>query len=195
MTSIMKGDEAAFRAFYDATNGLLFAILLHILSRTQVAEEVLSELYEEVKRKAIWFNANSKQRLTCLMLISHRCAVERLCNERLGTSLQSRQARELIRGNCFINITEHRRRIRSILDTIPHLQRRMIELAFFSGMNNFEIARELEVPSEVVEDELRSGTLTLFCAFKTLRFSVDVPSKIPMATHTATGNQITLSNS
>jgi len=195
MTSIMKGDEAAFRTFYSATNGLLFAILLRILSRTQVAEEVLEELYEEVKRKAIWFNVNSKQRLTCLMLISHRCAVERLCNERLGTSSQGRKARESIRGNSFINITEHRRRIRSMLDAIPYLQRRMIELAFFSGMNNFEIANELGVPAEVVEDEIRSGMLSLFCAFKTLRFSVDVPSKIPMSVHTATGNQPTLSNS
>jgi hypothetical protein len=44
MGLIMKGDEAAFRLFHTATNGLLFAILLRILSHTQIAEEVLSEL-------------------------------------------------------------------------------------------------------------------------------------------------------
>ena len=50
---VTEGDEAAFRLFHGATNGLLFAILLHILSHTQTAEEVLSELYDEVKRKAL----------------------------------------------------------------------------------------------------------------------------------------------
>ena len=174
MTSIMKGDEAAFRIFYSATNGLLFAILLRILSRTQVAEEVLEELYKEVKRKAIWFNQNSKQRLTCLMLISHRCAVERLCDERLRTStLQSRNETESIRAVSSINISEHRRLIRSMLNAIPYLHRQMIELSFFSGMNNFEIANELGVAPEVVEDGIRSGTLSLFRAFMSLGFSVE----------------------
>jgi hypothetical protein len=46
----------------------------------------------------------------------------------------------------------------------------MIELAFFSGMNNFEIAKELGVPCEVVDDGIRSGTLRLFCDFKSLGF-------------------------
>jgi RNA polymerase sigma-70 factor (ECF subfamily) len=172
MTLIMKGDEAAFRNFYAATNGLLFAILLHILSRTQVAEEVLAELYEEVKRKAVWFNNNSKQRLTCLMLISHRCAVERLCDERCSTSaIQTRSSNlDAKRGDPSINVTEHRRLIRSSLNALPYLHRRMIELAFFSGMNKFEIAKELGVPVEVVEDGIESGTWSVFRAFKSLGF-------------------------
>ena len=171
MSSIMKGDEAAFRAFYNATNGLLYAILLHVLSHTQIAEEVLSEIYEELRRKAIWFNRHREQRLTLLLLIAHRRAVERLCHERPSQSVfQSRNKAESIRSESFINITEHRRLIRSMLNAIPHLQKRMIELAFFSGMNNFEIAKELGVPCEVVDDGIRSGTLRLFCAFKSLGF-------------------------
>jgi RNA polymerase sigma-70 factor (ECF subfamily) len=168
----MKGDEAAFRDFYMATNGLLFAILLHILSHTQTAEEVLSDLYEEVKRKAIWFAKHNEQRLTLLILIAHRRAVERLCHQPPRQSVfESSNSTESIRGNSFINITEHRRLIRAKLDEIPYLQRRMIELAFFSGMNNFEIAKELGLPCEVVDDGIRSGSLSFFSAFKSLGFS------------------------
>ena len=46
---IASGDEAAFSIFFEATNGLLFGLLLRILGHTQTAEEVLSELYEEVR--------------------------------------------------------------------------------------------------------------------------------------------------
>jgi len=171
MTLIMKGDETAFRKFYSATNGLLFAILLHILSRTQVAEEVLAELYEEVKRKAIWFNSNSKQRLTCLMLISHRCAVERLCDERFSNSaIQTQTNLDAKRCDPCINVTEHRRIIRSTLNALPYRHRRMIELAFFSGMNKFEIAKELGLTVEVVEEGIESGTCSVFRTFKSLGF-------------------------
>ena len=178
ISAMQNGDEAAFHAFYTATNGLLFAILLHVLSHTQIAEEVLSELYEEVKRKATWFNRHREQRLTLLLLIAHRRAVERLCRERPSQyGLPSHGQRKSIRGNAYINITEHRRIIRSMLEAIPNLQRRMIELAFFSGMNNFEIAKELHVPCELVEEGIRSGTLRFFCAFRSLGFSGEPPLK------------------
>ena len=48
---IARGDEASFRLFFEATNGLLFGLLLRILGHTQTAEEVLAELYEEVRRE------------------------------------------------------------------------------------------------------------------------------------------------
>lgn len=52
---VARGDEAAYRLFLEATNGLLFGLLLRILGHTQTAEEVLSELYEEVRRRAVQF--------------------------------------------------------------------------------------------------------------------------------------------
>ncbi|HZE72104.1 MAG TPA: hypothetical protein VE135_21555 [Pyrinomonadaceae bacterium] len=61
---IAKGDEAAFRLFFEATNGLLFGLLLRILGHTQTAEDVLSELYEEVRQKAARFGKQNERPLT-----------------------------------------------------------------------------------------------------------------------------------
>ena len=65
---IARGDEAAFRLFFEATNGLLFGLLLRILGHTQTAEEVLSELYEEVRRRAAQFGKQNERPLTWLIL-------------------------------------------------------------------------------------------------------------------------------
>ena len=138
---ITKGDEGAFNIFHSATNGLLFAILLHILGHTQTAEEVLSEIYDEIKPRAVWLSRKNEQPLIWLILIAHRRAVERLCRQ-----LNTKSALQGANGNTvvdFINITEQRRQIRAAIQSIPLLQRRMVELAFFSGMSYSEIAMEL----------------------------------------------------
>ena len=168
---IARGDEASFDLFFEATNGLLFGLLLRILGHTGTAEEVLSELYEEVRRRAAQFGKQNQRPLTWLILMAHRRAIERLCNH-LNTN------REKLRtsggkSTSSINITEQRRLVHAVLDTIPPLRHRMIEFAFFSGMTNLEIAKEVGQSPAVVEAELRHSMLQLFGLFKSMGFSVE----------------------
>ena len=49
----------------------------------------------------------------------------------------------------------------------------MVELAFFSGMTNLEIAEELGQSLEAVEDGVRYAMLQLFVAFKSIGFTAE----------------------
>ena len=172
---IARGDEAAFRLFFEATNGLLFGLLLRILGHTQTAEEVLSELYEEVRRRAAQFGKQNERPLTWLILMAHRRAIERLCRQ-LTTNSETLKSGDKTKSTSSINITEQRRLVRAALDAIPLLQHRMIELAFFSGMTNFEIAKEIGQSSAAVDDGIRYAMLQLFELFKSMGFRVE-PAK------------------
>ena len=173
---IARGDEASFRLFYEATNGLLFGLLLRILGHTQTAEEVLSELYEEVRRRAAQFGKQNEKPLTWLILMAHRRAIERLCRQLTTNSETLRKSTAKTKSTSAINITEQRRLVRAALNAIPPLQHRMIELSFFSGMTNFEIAKEIGQSSAAVEDGIRSAMLQLFGLFKSMGFTVE-PAK------------------
>jgi RNA polymerase sigma-70 factor (ECF subfamily) len=170
---VARGDEAAYRLFFEATNGLLFGLLLRILGHTQTAEEVLSELYQEVRRRAAQFGKQNERPLTWLILMAHRRAIERLCCQ-LATNSKTLEKRT--KATSSINITEQRRLVRAALDAIPPLQHRMLELAFFSGMTNVEIAKEIGQSSEAVEDGIRCAMLQLFGLFKSMGFKVE-PAK------------------
>jgi RNA polymerase sigma-70 factor, ECF subfamily len=159
---IAKGDGAAFREFHEATNGLLFGLLLRMLGQTQIAEEVLAELYEEVRQTAPRFRNQNERPLTWLIFIAHRRAIEFLCRKLT-------YQREIAMWS--INITEQRRHIRGAMDSIPDLQQRMVEMAFFSGMSSHEIAKELGQPPEKVEADLRHAILRLFQLFRAMGFS------------------------
>jgi len=170
---IARGDEAAFRLFFEATNGLLFGLLFRILGHTQTAEEVLSELYEEVRGRAAQFGKQNERPLTWLILMAHRRAIERLCRQLTTNAATLGKSGDKTKPTSSINITEQRRLVRVALDAIPPLQHRMIELAFFSGMTNLEIAKEVGQSAAVVEDGLRYAMLQLFGLFKSMGFSVE----------------------
>jgi RNA polymerase sigma-70 factor, ECF subfamily len=173
---IARGDEAAFRLFFEATNGLLFGLLLRILGHTQTAEEVLSELYEEVRRRAAYFGRQNERPLTWLILMAHRRAIERLCCQLTTNSETLRKSADRTKSIASINITEQRKLLRAALDAIPPLQHRMIELAFFSGMTNLEIAEEVGQSPAAVESGIRYAMLQLFGLFKSMGFTVE-PAK------------------
>jgi RNA polymerase sigma-70 factor (ECF subfamily) len=173
---IARGDEAAFNLFQNVTNGLLFGLLLRILDHTQTAESALSDLYGELKRQATRFGKKNEGPLAWLILIAHGCAIERLCCSKLASQMEilrdiGRKPKPTTVPGSFIKITEQRRLVRAALDTIPHLQRRVFELAFFSGMNRLEVARKLGQSPDEVESSLRYTILQLFGLFKSLRFS------------------------
>jgi RNA polymerase sigma-70 factor (ECF subfamily) len=171
---IARGDRAAYHLFFEATNGLLFGVLLRILGHTQTAEEVLSELYEEVRQKAARFGKQNERPLTWLILMAHRRAIERLCSQLTCESVDKRgKTKSTNARNFSINITEQRRLVRAALEAIPPLQHRMVELAFFSGMTNLEIAEELGQSPQAVEDGVRHAMLQLFVAFKSIGFTVE----------------------
>ncbi len=170
---IAKGDEASFRLFFEATNGLLFGLLLRILGHTGTAEEVLSELYEEVRRRAAQFGRQNERPLTWLILMAHRRAIERLCRQLTTNTETLRKSGDKTKPTSSINITEQRRLVRAALDAIPPLHHQMIELAFFSGMTNLEIAKELGQSPAVVEAGLRYAMLQLFGLFKSMGFSAE----------------------
>jgi RNA polymerase sigma-70 factor (ECF subfamily) len=170
---IAKGDEASFRLFFEATNGLLFGLLLRILGHTGTAEEVLSELYEEVRRRAAQFGKQNERPLTWLILMAHRRAIERLCNQLNTNREKLRTSGGKTKSTSSINITEQRRLVQAVLDAIPPRHHRIIELAFFSGMSNLEIAKEIGQSPAVVEAELRHSMLQLFGLFKSMGFSAE----------------------
>ena len=178
---VARGDQAAYRLFCEATNGLLFGLLLRILGHTQIAEEVLAEVYEEVGRRAKLLSKQNERPLTWLILIAHRRAIERLCRQ-LSTNnetfYKTRNRTKLTAVPASpINITEQRRLVRATLESISPQQQHMIECAFFSGMTSFEIARELGQSPVEVEEEIQCAILQLFGLFESMGFPVGPKTK------------------
>ena len=62
--AVAKGDEAAFERLYAATRAKLYGVLLRILGRPELAEEVMQETYLKVWNTAATFDATIASPIT-----------------------------------------------------------------------------------------------------------------------------------
>jgi RNA polymerase sigma-70 factor (ECF subfamily) len=175
IASIAGGHEPALAHFYDATSGLLFGLLLLILGDTATAEEVLLEVYAEVRQHAARFDKNHESLLTWLITIAHRRALEHLCSSSedqqfavsvgLAVPPDSGEVRRF-----GISRSAHRRLVGATLDALSPLERKMIELAYFSRMTPHAIAMKLRQSPDHVRTALQNGIFQLYNLFKNQGF-------------------------
>jgi RNA polymerase sigma-70 factor, ECF subfamily len=168
---IAGGDESALITLYDTTCGLIYGLLLRILGSSEVAEQVLVAVYQEVWEQASTYDDEHEKPMTKLITMARRRAIVRL---RADSQDQERQA-------CLLKITERtltanpktdgtisdpQRIVRSAFAALPPLQQQIIELAYFSGLRHNQIAARLGLSLQSVQKGMRAGMITLCDAFE-----------------------------
>ena len=75
LASVAKGDEAAFESLYAATRAKLFGVVLRILRRQDLAEEVVQEAYVKIWNNAGQFNPAMASPITWMVSIARNRAI------------------------------------------------------------------------------------------------------------------------
>lgn len=156
------GDERAFAQLYDATAPRVFGLVLRILIDRSQAEEVAQEVYLEVWRRAARFDPNRGAAISWLLQIAHARAIDRV---RASQSQRDRDARIGMRDTA-VPIDEVAERVetsfesekaRRALSELSGPQREAIELAYFGGLTQAEIAERIGAPLGTVKTRMRDG--------------------------------------
>lgn len=163
INQVAAGDEAAFARLYDATSGLIFGLLLRILRDRQTAEEVLKSVYAEFWQEAVRFDSEREKSFTWLITIAHRQGVERLRLERGFEAFRTNQEKTFLSPihNTNSNVSKRQNSVCSMLESLPATQLETLELAYYSGMKESEIAVHLGQPVKIVRENLSLGMKNL----------------------------------
>src|ERR1700742_754311 len=78
IAAVAKGDEAAFERLYAATKAKLFGVVLRILRRDDLAEEVVQEAYVKIWNAAGQFNPGLASPITWMVSIARNRAIDML---------------------------------------------------------------------------------------------------------------------
>src|SRR2546430_16952463 len=76
IAAVAKGDEAAFERLYAATRAKLFGVVLRILRRQDLAEEVIQEVYVKISNSAGQFNPALASPITWMASIPRNRAID-----------------------------------------------------------------------------------------------------------------------
>lgn len=158
-----RGDERAMRALVDAHGGKVFALALSILRERADAEEVAADAFMQAWRNAAAFDPARSSVIAWLGVIARSRALDRLRartrQERLlapETESMQGEASEMARPDPEVpdraaETQEARELVARALRELPESQRRVIELAYFGGLSQTEIAARLSVPLGTVK--------------------------------------------
>jgi RNA polymerase sigma-70 factor (ECF subfamily) len=169
---IAAGDTEAFGQLYDRTSRVLFSMARQILRNDAAAEDLLQDVYVQVWDRAGSFDESLGRPITWLMTLTRNRAVDRLrSSQRFERMIEAAQEESALTsdGNAAVEPEmdgEQRRVIRAALNGLSAEQRQALDMAYFGGLTQSEIAEELKVPLGTVKARIRRGMLQLRDALK-----------------------------
>lgn len=162
------GDERAIGQLYDRYGAVLYAVAYRIAGQRADAEEVVLEAFAQAWREAPRFEAGRGSVAGWLTTIARSRALDlvraRSRRDRItATAAADRPGVSPAMGSFVpdpagaLDNDERRRQVRQALETLSEPQRRAIELAYFEGLSQSEIAERLQEPLGTVKTRVRLG--------------------------------------
>ncbi len=161
------GDGAAFEAFYDRHAALLWGLAMRILGNSAEAEDVLQDAFVLIWERAAAYDPRLGRPLSWAVALTRNKAVDRLRSlrrrEQVAATVLSLPPTVESAGDpaAASSIAEASDAVVAALGRLPAAQRQALELAFFSGLSQTEIASKLGQPLGTIKARIRRGMLQL----------------------------------
>lgn len=161
-------DLVAFEALYDRYGDLVYSVSLRIVGDTYVAEDVTQDVFLRVWRKPEMFDLSRGKFTTWLLSIARNRSIDqrrsqsrRMRHEVLPPTDEEEDvlpSDDMRDDPAFVTVLgEERAAVRAALDQLPPEQKLAIQLAYFGGMTQQEIANKLGHPLGTVKTRMRLG--------------------------------------
>jgi RNA polymerase sigma-70 factor, ECF subfamily len=158
------GDERAMTELFDRYGTLVYTVAYRIVGQRADAEEVVVEAFAQAWREAARFEAGRGSVAAWLTTIARSRALDlvraRGRRERLAAgaaALDAEGEEDKAGAGDRVEEDERRRLVRQALQNLSLPQRQAIELAFFEGLSQSEIAERLNEPLGTVKTRVRLG--------------------------------------
>jgi len=168
MDRLERRDLGAFEALYDRYGDLVYSVALRVVGDTYVAEDVAQDVFLRVWRRPEQFDLNRGKFVTWLMSVTRNRSIDerrsrgrRLRHEVLPSGYEEEDV--LPSGNerddpaLATVLSDERAAVRQAMEVLPQEQKLAIQLAYFSGLTQQEIANKLGQPLGTVKTRIRLG--------------------------------------
>jgi RNA polymerase sigma-70 factor (ECF subfamily) len=155
---IAGGDRYAFSVFYDAYAPLAFGLIRRIVRNAEEAEEVVQEVFLELWNAAHTFDPARGTPEAWIMTRARSRGIDRARSIRRKSEGMAQLTGGTVRESSIpdpAGRAESREMVRGVLGQLPATQQEVIELAFFEGLTQSEIAARVSQPLGTVKTRMR----------------------------------------
>lgn len=163
------GDRASFEMFYDRYCGVLFSTALRVLNDPTDAEDVTQDVFIMIWNKAGMYDPSRGKPLTWAVTMTRNKAIDKLRSLQRRFRLKEEAGEEAKTGETIherqplddVETAEQGALVRSAVDKLGPEQREVIEMAYFQGLTQNEIAEKLRQPLGTIKARIRRGMIKL----------------------------------
>jgi RNA polymerase sigma-70 factor (ECF subfamily) len=156
---LVRGDDVALGELYDRYGRVAYGLALRILRDEALAEDAVQEAFLAVWRSAGRFLPERGKASTWILTLVHRRAVDLVRREgrRRGDPLERapETSAESTEEAAWLHF--ERERIQAALRQLPDQQREALELAYYCGFTQSELAERLGQPLGTIKSRMFTG--------------------------------------
>jgi RNA polymerase sigma-70 factor (ECF subfamily) len=158
---VARGDEGALAELYDRVGRIAYGLALRVLRDDRLAEDAVQEAFLGVWRTAAAFRAERAKASTWILTLVHRRAVdlvrreERRRAEPLDDETRDAAASASAEDAAWLGF--ERERVQGALRQLPDTQREAIELSYYGGYSQSELAERLGLPLGTIKSRMFAG--------------------------------------
>ena len=175
MLKVAQEDKAAFGELYDRFATPLYSLALKMLGCEAEAQDLLQEVFLSVWHKAPSYRVEKGSAFSWVVAQLRNRGIDRIRSKRRRGELLEAHAPDLEPSGSAVNssaqnaeTSERAREVRAALQELSEEQREVLNLAYFEGLSQSEIAEELEEPLGTIKARAHRGLARLRIILRSL---------------------------
>jgi RNA polymerase sigma-70 factor (ECF subfamily) len=158
-------DESAMELLYDRFARLLYSVILAVVRDADEAQDLLQEVFVQIWNNAQSFDPQRGTAYAWIVALTRNRAIDRLRSKSFRERRNDTDSLDIVEEFATQEatpldatvVTERAQIVRSALSELPREQRELLEMAYFQGYTQSELAEELQIPLGTVKTRMRQG--------------------------------------
>jgi RNA polymerase sigma factor (sigma-70 family) len=160
-----RGDRDAFARLYDMYGGTAYALALRIVRDRELSADVVQDAFLTVWRQASTFDPARGQPSSWILTLTHHKAVDMVRREQRRRTEPLEAGAELVDSAPPVDEKAWqgvaREQVRQAMEKLPDPHREVLELAYFAGFSQSELAERLSLPIGTVKSRTFAAMTSL----------------------------------
>ena len=161
--AIRKGDRAALGNLYDAYGAALNGVILRMVQNEELAQEVLQDTFVKIWRNAAAYDPAKGRPFTWMLNIARNTAIDLLRTAAVKNASSIRSLDRTVYGIGHDNLRDDLdvADVRDVVGRLKPEHRELIEMAYYKGYSQQEIADDTGLPLGTVKSRTRAALMEL----------------------------------
>jgi RNA polymerase sigma-70 factor (ECF subfamily) len=163
---LKQGQSQALHLFYERYSSLVYRLAFRVLGNSQEAEDLTQDIFLTLWRSRN-YDPNRGSLGSYLTTLTRSRAIDKLRSRGTQTKFLQRWSQLMVTESSSpspfeaASLSQRSEQLKAAIAQLPASQRQVLEMAYFEGMSQSEIAKQLETPLGTVKSWCRQGLLNL----------------------------------